>query len=59
MLCVALLCLLCGQARQMVPAGHTGEWHFCRGLWDSEGQRFKSYSEIGKQAAMEMQHSLM
>jgi hypothetical protein len=32
----------------MVPPGHTGDWHFCRGVWDSERQCFKSYAEMGE-----------
>lgn len=36
------------QAAALVPPGHKGDWHFCRGVWDSEAQRFKSYAELGK-----------
>jgi hypothetical protein len=32
----------------MLPQGHTGEWHFCRGVWETEKQTFKSYADYGE-----------
>jgi hypothetical protein len=48
--CVCLRRLLPStpQAAKMLPAGFTGQWHFCRGMWQSDGQCFKSYAELGE-----------
>lgn len=47
--CVGLFCLwLLLQACAMLPQGHTGEWHFCRGVWETEKQTFKSYADYGE-----------
>lgn len=31
----------------MLPPDHAGDWHFCRGMYNTEQQTFKSYAEFG------------
>lgn len=46
------LLLLLAQAYHLLPEGHTGQWHFCRGTWDTERQVFRSYLEMGECSAL-------
>lgn len=43
----------------MLPQDHAGEWHFCRGMYNTEKQTFKSYAEFGEWTCGPAWHSYL